>query len=191
MKKFALSLLFLVLTFSGGKIISAEELFLVNANEGSTQIDLNWSDIGSSYEVFLDDEPIWKGKENTYTVKNLSQDTYYTLKVVVYDSNNEVKDVIQKRTSTLKETANKENLRLSTASSHDTISKFVKENARIDSTVGNNFVKVEWPEVSDTDGHYDVYRDGQLIATTPENFYIDTRIDPDKIYNSTFAPRKI
>jgi hypothetical protein len=67
--------------------------------------------------------------------------------------------------------------------SNDFISNFVKEDLKLKSVVGNNFVEISWPYIPDQDGIYEIFRNGVLIDTTKNNSYIDTTVEPNQIYN--------
>lgn len=153
---------------------------LISSKESSDLINLKWEISGDHYTIYRDNKEIWTGKEKQYIDKNLTPDKLYTYSIVAYDKNNNLLNISKLNTSTNK-TSNKSKTKF-VDSNLVKQSKALQNNSKLKTVVRDNFITISWENVIDEDSRYKVLKNGKPIASTNENFVVDTDVVPDTTY---------
>ncbi|TCP66498.1 hypothetical protein [Baia soyae] len=183
----------------------------VRITQSTDSVDFSWTTVGDVYKVYAyrdgKESLIWSGGDLHYKQTGLEADHAYSYKIIAY-KNDQLIDEEVVHTSTLKtkeqvsETeryneklfnqstskvkTNKKPLQLMGTTQDDKLNEeklnYPMINAQINSTVKNDKIKLQWVNVPDQDGIYDVYRDGKLIEKVNGNEFVDADVKTNTKY---------
>lgn len=163
--------------------VSANSKDVVNANETSNSIVLNWDMEGESFKVYRNQELVWEGNDKSFEDINLEPDYLYSYRIGAYNSSNELIAISNLKTKTKK--LEKLETKLYSGSVLNVEEKNTQEeNIKTDltSNVGSDYVRLTWGTLEDYDGIYEIYRDGEFIGETTKNSYLDKTVGAGKTY---------
>ncbi|MCM3670926.1 DUF3238 domain-containing protein [Mesobacillus maritimus] len=160
------------LLFVGQQDVGAKDLTEIKSKRGFNSIQLETENLKGNYiKVYRDGEKVWEGNKKEYVDANLEPDYSYTYKIGVYD-NEKLVDIVSHRAKTKKEKPTKEEKADTTYS----------EETDLVSTVGKDFVTLEWETIPDDDGIYEIYRDGKLLDQVSTTTYTDSTVNNGQDY---------
>lgn len=173
MKKILGATIFSSLLFCGLATTSSAEEEMLVSKENQTSIDLDWKEgKGSYYEVYRDDKLIYNGKNSEFQDTNLNSNTMYSYDIVLYKKNKkEIEDIIKYKTQTKKRFS--KSLIQSTSQKNKS---YENEDAVINAAVTKDYIKLDWANLSDDDGVFEIYRDDKKIDMVKTNSYTDENI---------------
>jgi len=165
MKKIVVPFLFAAgLLLVGQQEAGAKELTEVNSKRGYDSIQLVTESMkGNYFKVYRDGKKIWEGSKKDFVDANLEPDYSYTYKIGVYE-NEKLVDIVSYRAKTKKERQTNQDKVLDTTYSEET---------DLVTTVGKDYVTLEWEPIPDDDGIYEIYRDGKLLEKVSITKYTD------------------
>jgi hypothetical protein len=178
------SALFFGLLFNDEASAAKNDSFYVDAKESAQSINLSWDQVAEKYKVYRDGKLIYEGKDNSFVDQNLTSDYYYNYRIVAIDKNDNVKNVVELKTSTTKEKSIAKNQFIDNGENISTnnLDEYIKNEVRLESSVGEKYVKIDWPDIPDEDSIYEVYRNETLIGETKTSEYLDKTVEPNKLY---------
>lgn len=128
------------------------------------------TDQGNYFKIYRDGEKIWEGTKKEFVDTNLNLDYSYNYKIGIYE-NNKLVDIVSHKVKTKKEKLSKKAL--------DTGYEVETE---LVTTVGKDYVSLEWEPIPDDDGIYEIYRDGKLLDKVSVTNYTDFTVENGKGY---------
>lgn len=145
-------------------------------------VTLNWDDASdntgvSGYEVYMDGNLIATTGSSEYTVENLSPGTSYSFTVLARDQAGNASASSAAASGT-------------TSALPDNSPPSVPENLQVISVTANA-VALNWDDASDNTGvsGYEVFMDGNLIATTGSSEFTVENLSPNTSYSFTILAR--
>ncbi|OXM14826.1 DUF3238 domain-containing protein [Paenibacillus herberti] len=150
-------------------------------------ISLEWNKAGSFYELYKNENLIYKGTNNNFTDINLESNHPYQYYLRAKDNRGNDLDVAKIKSSTLKENGNGSKRMVS----EDGIAASNSfENLRIDTISKNNEIKLDW---TDIDGVYEytVFKNDKQIGKTNESNWIDYIDSSQKQVYKMIGKRKL
>ena len=152
-------------TFLVHKELSANPMFKVEHSKyNAGKIHLEWKN-GKNVEVIMDDKKVWEGKGRAFSLEKLKPGYRHEVKVVNKNDSGKVDDVVVLYIATPPDPKEK---------------KMMKEkyengaaNVYLNAQVNTDSVKLNWSgHIPDSDGVYDVFRNGKKIGETRTNFLL-------------------
>ncbi|MCU5445616.1 hypothetical protein [Bacillus cereus] len=155
-----------------------EKMETISKTEDALQIQ--WDNIGDYYELYKGGKVVWSGKDKNYidTIENASDEEMQKYTLVSY-KNNQINDVKFLKTFPKKQEDIKNGVYFSTSGKE--LDDLVKR-ANVDSEATKNYVKLNWDSIPDSDGVYEVHRDGEVIGKTSKLGFTDKNIEENKTY---------
>ncbi|MBP3040983.1 DUF3238 domain-containing protein [Bacillaceae bacterium Marseille-Q3522] len=145
--------------------VRAKELSEVKTNRDTHSIQLVMENLkGNYFKIYRDGEKIWEGSQEDYVDANLESDYSYTYKIGVY-KNEKLVDIVSYRAKTKKGKPSINNNKVSDTTYSD--------ETDLVTTIGKDFVTLEWEPIPDDDEIYEIYRDGKLIDKVATTKYTD------------------
>lgn len=136
-------------------------------------ISFTWNDVGGFYNVYKDGEHLYEGSVPEFQDGDLKHGKLYHYMIERVE-NNQVVDVIAMQTSAFAEEKNVENpLQLLVMTT----------------IVARTQIALSWEGIKDIE-EYEIYRNGDFIATVDTNRFIDRDIDVDQSYVYTIRSRR-
>lgn len=156
----------------------------VKINPSDENIVLDWDDTGKRYEIYEYDKLIWNGSESKAVISNLEPKEIYTFTIISYDKNNE-KNLVSKIT-TRTEAKNKSYSAMSTVDIPSIGDGF------IDAVVNSDGISLSLRNsiIDEHDGKVEIYKNDELMVSTTEKTFTDTKISEGETYNYKFVLRK-
>lgn len=177
------TLLTLTLFFSPFDKVLAEKIGL-NSEASDTSIFLDWEGTSNqTFEVYRDDKLIFNGSKSTYTDAGLEPNNLYSYDIVLYNDQKEIDDIIKHKVKT----KNKSNSEMQTLAVDVNTYDFDTE---IKTTINKNNVVIEWGNLEDDDGIYELYRDDVKIADVRGNIFTDNKIKKGSSYRYKIIAEK-
>lgn len=174
---FSVLTILLVSILLTNKVSASENSLNLKIDASTNQINLEWNNIGSSYELVKDGEIVWSGQDSQVLLTDLESNTKYNYNLVVYNAEKTVVNQTNIRATTTGDSSIKKRT-LSAEKSNP------MDNIFVSSSFDQDNVRIFWEgNVPDDDGIYEVYRDGKFIGTTADNNFYDDKIDINKDYN--------
>jgi len=155
----------------------------VSVQKNGSKISLIIQEKGERYKIYKDEKLVYQGKNNKY-IDNLDQDTH-KYRVGIYQ-NNKLKDVISLKSSDKPKSVKMNTYSLSSTEENTSNLEKMKtdvENTVLESIVTMNSVELKWPEITDEDGTYEIYRNGEKIGQTKSLNYIDKNLKANTEYD--------
>lgn len=158
----------------------------ISLSKENNNLTMNINLKGDYFKVYKDKELVYEGEDNKYQEKmNYDSQKY---KVGVYSKGQLINVYSLKVTN---ESNNKlRTLSFNEDSKEDYVSKTIK-NTRLETIVGTNSVRLEWPALPDADNTYEIYRDNEKIAETSDLFYVDNTVNADTKYRYTVKVQNV
>lgn len=162
----------------GSNIASAAEDKPVNVIYSQDSLTLQINQEGDYYEVYKNGERIYKGENNNFTDSNNEDGQNY--KVGIF-KNDKLEDVVVVKTNK-DESKSIENQSMMMVQEDTDILKQQVHNGYLEAVATPDKVSLEWSELIDNDGIYEIYRDEKKIAETKELEFTDTKVKGDQRY---------
>ncbi|MFB4212848.1 hypothetical protein ABC345_01530 [Shouchella sp. 1P09AA] len=157
--------------FLSDKVANAEDSFSFETTNNS--IDLDWADDAEYYEIYLNDNIIWSGTDDSYTISELDPSSQYHITLAKYDEDKNFLDFDYYRIST------KDNANVMRSIDEESIPG-VQSYSQIHN---NEEVEVSWsgyiPNDSDV---YRITRDGEEIGESSNKSFTDKNVTPGEDY---------
>ncbi|MED4302133.1 DUF3238 domain-containing protein [Geobacillus stearothermophilus] len=158
----------------------AKDLGKVKSIRGNNSIQMVLeNDLGDYYKVYRDGKKIWEGSKEEFVDNNLEPDYYYNYKIGVY-KNNKLIDIISHKVKTKDKNLNKKKQE----------EHVYAQETDIVTTIGQDYVTLEWEPIADDDGIYEVYRDGEFLASVNSTSYTDTTVKNGEDYLYEIVAKK-
>ena len=154
---------------------AAENNVTSNVGNNSITLDINKSK-GINYEIYRNEVLIHSGNEPEFKDTNLESDTIYSYDIVLYNNKKEIVDIVKHKVQTLS------SAKSFTRSQEQSNNSYENEKAYVKATVNKNNVKLEWTNLSDDDGMYEIYKDDVKVGTVKSNHFIDKDITNGEAY---------
>jgi hypothetical protein len=183
-KKVSLVLVVFLIIFGGFfslKVFAKQKIESKIDSVTENSITISWKSIGDHYDIYtLDGKKVWSGKDLKHEIKNLKSNDLVDLKLIAYDENNEIIDRVRFKTSTSE--SQKDKLAIENSKKNESKIYYSVDNARLETYIKDDEVKLVWSNLPDDDQKYEIYRDGKYITTVDESYYIDNNVEKDKWY---------
>lgn len=179
-KAIVTSILFGSLIFASNNVKAMEETPISISQNGST-VKLHINSPGDYYKVFENGELKYEGTSPYWEVE--LKEEFHKYKIGIYE-NNKIKKVIQQN-------VDNKNL-LTKAKASIEVNKISQKEDEMKNEVNGNILQVtatseqvvlSWDQLPDSDGSYEIYKDGDLLEKTKDLSYIDTKVEPNKQYH--------
>ncbi|SMO61110.1 DUF3238 domain-containing protein [Melghirimyces algeriensis] len=172
-----------VTTFFVHRELSANPKFKVKHSKyDAGKIQLKWEN-RQFVEIIMDDKKIWEGKGKEFSLDKLKPGYRHEVKVVNKNDSGKVNDVVVLYIATPPNP--KEKKIMKEKYKNDAANVYLNAEVSIDS------VKLNWSgHIPDSDGVYDVFRNGKKIGETRTNFFTDTEIKPKQRYRYEILGKK-
>ncbi|SFD03525.1 hypothetical protein SAMN05443252_11711, partial [Bacillus sp. OV322] len=187
MKKLKLQHVFLAVTFVLGLSIivllpsvslAAEKNKMVKVEEENNEVTITVQKKADFYKIYKDEELVYEGPNNIFKEKMDYISQKY--KVGIYNNEKLEKVVSLKVSNDFK----KETLLDADTHKEDKIGQIIRT-TKLQTNVSDKLVELQWPELPDQDGIYEIYRDDQKVGETKELNYTDDSVKPDTEYTYT------
>lgn len=161
---------------------------MVDVKKNNNELTITVEKPADYYKIYKDKELVYEGKNNVY--KETMDYEKQKYKVGIF-KNDKLEDVVSLKVTNQSENATENNLsqaKMLSQDSNESEDEQVKEqlrNAKLETSVSDDSVTIEWPSLPDDDGVYTIYRDGKQIATTKNLSYTDVDLNSDTEYTYT------
>lgn len=135
--------------------------------QSDTVIDFTWTLTGDTCRVIRDEKVIYTGKENSLKDENLQRGELYTYTIERLNNDGQAIEKIKMQTGTENHT-------------EDFINRL--QQIAITTILSKSKIVLAWGDIEGIE-EFEIYRDGELIATVDKNQFTDRDAEMDKAYS--------
>lgn len=156
-------------------VISAQDNDVVTVKKENGVLTINIEKEGSTYKIFKENSLVYEGEKNTFSEKmDYTQQKY---RIGIF-KNDKLQDIVQLNISNnIENTISHYDRKYK--NKQDYIGELV-QNTKLETIVSKKSVTLNWDEIPDEDGAYEIYKNNEKIGETTETSYTDYDVEADE-----------